>query len=123
MAILALQSDHEELQDERIREYLRASIAHRGQRVTDLERDALVATYQAPNRTLRRQGRGFVAAPSFKTSGPTMIHGFTKRLALRLQRADLVSLDSEICPSTMTLTEEGVALAEQLLASSNRTHD
>lgn len=86
---------------------------------TPLERSALVAALQAPNHTLRRMRGYFVAAPVIRTSGPVTAHGFTKRLALRLQRIELVKLDDDNCPSAMTLTSEGVALAQQVLEAAN----
>ena len=88
--------------------------------VTPLERSALLAALQAPNHTLPRVGNGFVALPARRAhSGPTEAHPVTKRMALRLQRADLVQLDDDICPSRLTLTEEGHALARELLEPAN----
>jgi len=89
-------------------------------RVTPQERNALLAALQAPNHTLRRFGSGFVAPPPrAATSGTVQAHNVTKRMALRLQRADLVQLDDEYCPSSLTLTEEGAALARELLQAAN----
>lgn len=88
--------------------------------VTPLERSALIAAYQAPGHRLPRMGSGFVAAPVHRPhSGPTLVHSVTKRMALRLQRADLVQLDDEHCPRSMTLTDDGIALARQLLEAAN----
>lgn len=88
--------------------------------VTPLERSALIAAYQSPGHRLRRMGNGFVAAPVHRPhSGPTLVHSVTKRMALRLQRADLVQLDDEYCPSSLTLTDEGIALARQLIQAAN----
>lgn len=88
--------------------------------ITPLERSALIAAYQAPGHSLPRIGNAFVAAPPRNPhSGPTIVHSVTKRMALRLQRADLVQLDDPHCPSRMTLTEEGCAVARELLAAAN----
>lgn len=88
--------------------------------VTPLERSAIVAAFQAPNHTLQRIGRGFVAAPVLRpNSGPALMHNVTKRMALRLQRADLVRLDDVVCPSRLTLTTDGIALAQLLLQAAN----
>lgn len=86
---------------------------------TPLERSAITAAFEAPNHTLRRMRGYFVAVPPSRTSGPVTTHGFTKRLALRLQRIDLVRLDDDACPSAMTLTTEGIAMARQLLGAAN----
>lgn len=88
--------------------------------VTPLERSALIAAYQAPGHSLPRIGNGFVAAPVHRPhSGPTLVHSVTKRMALRLQRADLVQLDDEYCPRSMALTNDGIALARQLLEAAS----
>lgn len=87
--------------------------------MTPLERSAIVAAFEAPNHTLRRMRGYFVAAPRIRTSGNVPALGFTKRLALRLQRADLVQLDDIDCPSSLSLTDDGIALAKQLLHAAN----
>ncbi|WP_298580506.1 hypothetical protein [uncultured Luteimonas sp.] len=88
--------------------------------VTPLERSALLTAYGAPGHTLRRFGSGFVAPPPRDaTTGTVQAHNVTKRMALRLQRADLVQLDDEFCPSSLTLTDEGAALARELLDAAN----
>ena len=93
---------------------------HAIEHVTPLERSALIAAFQAPNHTLRRMGNGFVAAPVRRpNSGPTLVHSVTKRMALRLHRAELVQLDDEVCPSAMTLTDAGCMCARQLLDAAN----
>lgn len=90
--------------------------------VTPLERSALLAAYQSPGHTLRRMGNGFIAAPARRaTSGPLAAHNVTKRMALRLERDQLVRLDDPHCPSAMTLTESGRALAQQLLVAANES--
>lgn len=94
-------------------------LPHTQRSVTPLERDVLLATYQAPSRTLRRHGSGFVAAPAFRTSGSTRTQGFTKRIAIRLRDDGLLAFDDDHCPSTLSLTDIGVALVEQLLAAAN----
>jgi len=87
---------------------------------TPLERSALLAALDAPNHTLRRYGSGFIAPPvRTAVTGPVQTHSVTKRMALRLQRADLVQLDDEYCPSSLTLTDEGAALARELLEAAN----
>lgn len=98
-----------------------ANAASTAPHVTALERTALLAAYQAPAHTLRRFGSGFVAPPPrAATTGPVQAHSVTKRMALRLQRADLVQLDDEYCPSSLTLTDEGAALARELLDAANQ---
>jgi hypothetical protein len=90
--------------------------------VTPLERSALLAALQAPNHTLRRFGNGFVAPPPrVATTGPVQTQCVTKRMAMRLERADLVRLDDAYCPSSLTLTDEGAALARELLAPANES--
>ena len=65
-------------------------------------------------------GNSFIAAPVRRPhSGPTQSHNVTKRMALHLQRIDLVRFDDDACPSRMTLTDEGCALARELLAAAN----
>ncbi|MDH7453550.1 hypothetical protein QF205_10800 [Luteimonas composti] len=97
-----------------------ANSAGTAPRVTPLERTALLAAYGAPGHTLRRFGGGFVAAPPrAATTGTVQAPNVTKRMALRLQRADLVQLDDEYCPSYLTLTDEGVAIARELVEAAN----
>lgn len=90
--------------------------------LTPLERDILVATWQAPNCTLRRIGSGFVAAPSFRTSGATHTQGFTKRLANRLRDEGLIAYDDDDCPGALHLTDAGADLVQQLLHAANEAH-
>ena len=97
-----------------------ANTAGTAPRVTPLERSALLAAYGAPGHTLRRFAGGFVAPPPrAATTGPVQAHSVTKRMALRLQRADLVQLDDDECPSRLTLTDEGVAVARELVDAAN----
>ena len=91
-----------------------------GAHVTHLERSALLAAFEAPGHSLPRIGNGFVAMPARRAqSGAATGHSVTKRIALRLQRLDLVQFDDEFCPSRLTLTPAGCALAQQLLAPAN----
>jgi len=82
-------------------------------------RAALLAALDTPTRTLRRGPGGFIAVggKSITTSRPLMFQAFTKRVVNQLEREGLARLDDPDSPSTATLTDAGVAAAEQLKAS------
>lgn len=79
-------------------------------------RDALVAAYNTPTRSLRRGPGGFVAfADKPRTSGPVMAEFFTRRTVNRLAEAGLVELDDPMFPTTVTLSARGFIEAGKLL--------
>jgi len=87
------------------------------QTYTPTIRAALLAALDTPTRTLRRCQNGFIAVgESIKTSGPKPFQAFTKRAVNQLEREGLARLDDPDSPSTATLTDAGVAAAEQLKA-------
>jgi hypothetical protein len=71
-------------------------------------RAALLAALHTPSHTLQRTRDGFVAAPS--------IAPVSRRCANGLWRDGLFEFDNPACPSTLTLTEDGLAAARQLQA-------
>lgn len=75
------------------------------------QRAALLATYRAPNRTLRRSIGGWWlgTGPDGKPAS------FTIRIVNMLSRAYLIDLEAPFADSA-PITRQGVALAEQLLA-------
>jgi len=89
------------------------------QSYTPTIRAALVAALDTPTRTLRRCQKGFIAvgSTSITTSKPLLFQTFTKRAVNELEREGLAELDDRISPSTVTLTEAGIAAAEQIKAA------
>ncbi|MCA0196640.1 MAG: hypothetical protein LCH59_00810 [Proteobacteria bacterium] len=88
------------------------------QTYTPTIRAALLAALDTPTRTLRRCQNGFIAvgSRSITTSAPKLFQAFTKRAVNQLEREGLARLDDPDSPSTATLTDAGVAAAEQLKA-------
>ena len=64
------------------------------------------------------EGALYVALPGgTRTSGTTEAHAVSKRMALRLEREGLAQFDEPDFPTAVTLTPDGVVLAEQLRAA------
>jgi hypothetical protein len=81
-------------------------------------RDALVAAFNTPTRTLRRGPGGFVAfADKPRTSGPVMAEFFTRRTVNRLDEAGLVTLDDPQFPTTVALNTRGLLVAAGLVVA------
>ena len=86
--------------------------------VPPLQRAALLAALDSFMHTLRRMRGGYVAlGASVRTSGPAVAHTVTRRMALRLEREGLARFDEPDFPTAVTLTPDGVVLAEQLRAA------
>lgn len=79
-----------------------------------LQRQALLAALEAPTHTLRRCRKGYAAQPVADTSGSQRVPVFTNRVVNWLQRDGLVAFDPPDWPDRVTLTRDGVRLAEQL---------
>lgn len=78
-------------------------------------RDALLAAYQNPSRSLRRACGGFIATGTpIVTSGPRLYQAFTRRTVNRLDEAGLVTFDEPDFPNRITLTREGERVASEL---------
>lgn len=78
-------------------------------------RAALLAALDVPSKQLRRAKGGYFAfgAPITK-SGATTVQAFTRRAMNWLERDGLVAFDEPEYPSIVTLTDKGVAAAQQL---------
>lgn len=67
-----------------------------------------MAALQSPTHTLQRTREGFVSTRA--------IAPVSRRCANGLERDGLFRFDNPGCPGAITLTEEGLAIAQQLLA-------
>lgn len=82
------------------------------------QRAALLAALESPTHTLRRMRGMYVALPAVtRTSGTTEAHAVSMRMAMRLEREGLAKFDEPDFPTAVTLTPDGVVLAEQLRAA------
>lgn len=96
---------------------MNASLA-KGSNLLPLEREALLAAYSAPSRTLRRMRGGYVALDAdVRTSGQATAQAFTGRVMNMLWRRGLIVYDELECPSRATLTRMGVERAAALTSS------
>lgn len=82
--------------------------------LTPLERDALLAAYNSPTRSLVRIRDGYMAQDQQ--------HGrvFTGRLMNMLDRDGLVDFDPPTFPARVLLNSRGLAAAQQLAAEQGR---
>jgi len=76
---------------------------------TPAVRAALLAALHAPTHTLQRTRDGFISAPA--------VAPVSRRCANWLERDGLFQFDNPGCPSAITLTQEGLAAAQQLQAT------
>lgn len=79
-----------------------------------LQRKALLAALQSPTRALQRSRKSYIALDGTTTSGTQPVETFTPRLMNMLERDGLVEFDPPMWPSRVTLTAEGVRMAEAL---------
>ena len=82
-----------------------------------LQRKALLAALQSPTRALQRSRKTYISLGGSSTSGTQPVEAFTPRLMNMLERDGLVEFDPPMWPSRVTLTPEGVRLAEELRAA------
>jgi hypothetical protein len=82
-----------------------------------LQRQALLAALDAPTCTLHRCRKGYAAQPVAATSGAQRVPVFTNRVVNQLERDGLVAFEPPQWPDSVTLTETGRALAQQLRAA------
>lgn len=91
--------------------------------LTPLQRDALLAALRSPTHTLVRTAGGYIAQqPRQATSGVKQMRLFTGRLLNMLERDYLVDFDEAPWPTRATLTKQGLALAQQLVAGEKCPH-
>lgn len=72
-------------------------------------RAALLAAFNTPTHTLKRTRDGFIS--------PRSVAPVSRRCANGLEREGLFAFDNPVCPSAITLTEEGLEAARQLQAA------
>jgi hypothetical protein len=78
-----------------------------------LQRQALLAALESPQRRFRRTCRGYLPdAPHSDASGSAQ--AFTTRVMLSMERDYLVRFDDPRAPMRAELTSTGIRLAEQL---------
>jgi hypothetical protein len=84
-------------------------------------RDALLAAYRTPSRSLRRACGGYIATGApIRTSGPVLYQAFTIRTLNRLENAGLVAYDTPEFPTCITLTDAGVREANELAKADSK---
>lgn len=84
-------------------------------------RDALLAAYRTPSRSLRRACGGYIATGApIRTSGPVLYQAFTIRTLNRLENAGLVAYDTPEFPTCITLTDAGVREASELVQAGGK---
>lgn len=84
-----------------------------------LQRKALLAALRSPTHALQRSRKTYISLGNAASDGAQPVEAFTPRLMNMLERDGLVAFDPPMWPSRVTLTPEGVRLAEELRAGTS----